>query len=67
MSKTEKWVIGGLCSLVLLALTYIINQVDGLKAEMSDLKVQVAIVGTKLDAHMAQHSKSNKPEKEVDP
>lgn len=56
MNKTEKWIVGGLCALFLAMMGYLINQVDGLKCQMSDLKSQIAVVSTKLDMHMKEHA-----------
>jgi len=70
MNNIERWVIGAICAFMMVALGYIISQLDLLKSQISDVRVQITQVSQKLDDHMRQHSERQaliKSETQVDP
>lgn len=54
MNSTERWIIGGVGALVMALLGIVLAQNEHTQGQIGDLRVQVAVLSTKLDAHMAE-------------
>ena len=54
MNNTERWIIGGIGALLMALLGIVLAQNEHTQGQISDLRVQLAVFSTKLDAHMSE-------------